>query len=129
ARRAPDADHLARTKGTSLCARSVAQPWFAARRPYAWSFLPDCPSVSELSAQYANNRLLGQDAEFAGDGLKGKKRTLAVISPNNLEYRQCVDAFAKGIEAKGHKIDLRMDYTLSLDQLATEAASMLSKLK
>ncbi len=125
----PYADALARNKVISIGAPYLSQQWFQARRPYAWSFLPDCTAVSQQSAEYSNKRLLGRSATFAGPGLQGKPRTLAVISPNNLEYRQCVDAYAKGIEAQGHKIDLRLDYTLDIAQLQTEAASLLAKLK
>jgi hypothetical protein len=125
----PYSDALARNKVIAIGAPYMSQQWFEAHRPYAWSFLPDCTAVSQLSAEYSNKRLLGQDAKFAGDGLQGKKRKLAVISPNNLEYRQCVDAFEKGIEAKGHKIDLKLDYTIDVATLQTQAASMLSKLK
>lgn len=125
----PYADALARNKVISVGAPYMSQQWFQARRPYAWSNVPDCTSVSQVSAEYSNKRLLGKPAEFAGDGLKGKPRTLAVIAPNNLEYQQCVDSYQKAIEAEGHKIDLRLDYTLDVPQLPVEAASLLSKLK
>jgi Periplasmic binding protein len=125
----PYADALARNKVVSVGAPYMSQQWFQARRPYAWSTTPDCTAVSKVSAEYSNQRLLGRPAEWAGDGLKGKTRTLAVIAPDNLEYQQCVDSFAKGIAEAGHKIDLRLDYTLDVAALQGEAASLMSKLK
>jgi hypothetical protein len=125
----PYADALARNKVIAIGAPYMSQQWFQARRPYAWSTTPDCTAVSQISAEYTNKRLLGRPAKFAGEGLKDKPRTLAVIAPNNLEYQQCVDAFAKGIAKEGHKIDLRLDYTLDVAQLQGEAASLSAKLK
>jgi hypothetical protein len=125
----PYADSLSRNKVINVGAPYMSQQWFEARRPYAWSNTPDCTAVSQVSAEYSNKRLLGGNADFAGTGLQGKPRTLAVIAPNNLEYQQCVDVYAKGIEAEGHKIDLRLDYTLDITQLATQASSLMAKLK
>lgn len=125
----PYADALARNKVVAIGAPYMSQQWFQARRPYTWSTTPDCTAVSQISAEYSNKRLLGRPATWAGDGLQGKTRTLAVIAPNNLEYQQCVDAYAKGIAKAGHKIDLRLDYTLDVAQLQGEAASLSAKLK
>ena len=125
----PYADALARNKVVNVGAPYMSQQWFEARRPYSWSNLPDCTSVSNASATYTNRRLLGRPAEWAGSDLHGKDRTLAVIAPNNLEYQQCVDAFENGIQKGGHEISLRLDYTLDVATLQTQAASLLAKVK
>ena len=89
----PYADALYRNQVISVGAPYMSREWFNARRPYAWSNLPDCTAVSTVSAEYTNKRLLGREALFPGGDLAGQPRTMAVIAPNNLEYQQCMDSF------------------------------------
>lgn len=125
----PYADALARNEVVAIGAPYMSRQWFEARRPFAWSIVPDCTNTAEGSAVYANGRLFGRSADHAGGDLAGEPRTMAVIAPNNLEYQQCVDSFVDQIEAEGNEVALRDDYTLDPAQLKTQAASLMAKLK
>lgn len=125
----PYADALTRNDVIAMGAPYLSREWFEARRPYAWSTFPDCTSVAEQSAAYTNNRLLGRDATHAGGDLAGQPRTLAVVSPNNLEYQQCVEAFVGGLEAEGNAVDMRLDYSIDIATLQTSASSIIAKAK
>lgn len=125
----PYADALARNEVVAVGAPYMSREWFEARRPFAWSIVPDCTITAEASAIYANGRLFGRTADFAGDDLSSEERSLAVIAPNNLEYQQCVDTFEEQIATEGNEVALRLDYTLDPAQLKTQAASLMAKLK
>ena len=101
----------------------MSREWFSARRPYAWSNLPDCTAVSTVAAEYTNKRLLGREALFPGGDLAGQPRTMAVIAPNNLEYQQCMDSFEEGLAAEGNAVTMRVSYTLDVATLQTQAAN------
>lgn len=124
----PYADALTRNEVVAVGAPYLSREWFEERRPFAWSTFPDCTSVAENSAPYTNRRLLGRDAVHAGEGLAGEPRTMAVVSPNNLEYQQCVDVFVDGLEAEGNEVQ-RHEYTIDIAAFQTSASSIISKLK
>jgi hypothetical protein len=125
----PYADALYRNQVISVGAPFLSREWFTARRPYVWSNVADCTAVAEASAEYTNKRLLGRDALFAGGDLEGEPRTMAVIAPNNLEYQQCVDSFEEGLAAEGNELTLRLDYTLDVATLQSQAANLLAQVK
>jgi hypothetical protein len=124
----PYADALTRNGVIAIGAPYMSREWYAERRPYAWSTVPDCTSVAERSVAYSNRRLFGRNALFAGDGHDDQVRTMAVIAPNNREYQQCVDVFEDGIEAEGHEI-LRLDYTIDAARLQTQASDIAARLR
>jgi hypothetical protein len=125
----PYADALARNEVVNVGAPYMSREWFESHRPYSWSTFPDCTVTAEMSAAYSNNRLFGREAHWAEGALQDKPRTLAVVAPNNLEYQQCVDTFVDGIGEAGHEVATRLDYTIDIAQLQTQASSIMSKLK
>jgi hypothetical protein len=125
----PYADALSRTGVVNFGAPYMSKEWFEERRPYAWTSTPDCTAVSEMSTEYANEKLLNRPAAFAGGDLKGKTRSIAVIAPNNLEYQQCVATGLQVIRDAGNKIDLELEYVLDFANVAAQAPALLAKLK
>lgn len=125
----PYADALARNGVVNIGVPYMSRQWFESHRPYSWSTYPDCTITAEASAIYSNRRLFGRDARWAGGDLEGRRRTLSVVAPNNLEYQQCVDSFEDLIGKDGNEVSLRLDYTLDPAQLKTQAASLMAKLK
>ena len=125
----PYAEALARQQVVSIGAPYMSRQWFDERRPYVWSNFPDCTVTSELAAEYTNKRLLGRDALFAGGDLQGKPRTMAIIAPNNREYQQCVDSFEQGLADEGNQVSLRLEYTLDVPTLRTQASTLLARIK
>ncbi|HET6949619.1 MAG TPA: ABC transporter substrate-binding protein, partial [Acidimicrobiales bacterium] len=125
----PYADALTRNQVIAVGAPYLSQEWFEERRPYAWSTFPDCTAVAENSAAYTNRRLLGRNADHAGDDVAGQPRTIAVVAPVNLEYQQCLDVFVDGLEAEGNEVADRLDYSIDIRTLGTSAASIIAKVK
>lgn len=125
----PYADALARNGVVSVGAPYMSREWFSARRPYVWSTFPDCTVTAEATSDAVNRQILGFPARHAGPALAAEERTLAVIAPNNLEYRQCVDTFEQGLAAEGNEVALRLDYTIDIATLQTQAAGLLAKVK
>jgi hypothetical protein len=124
----PYADALARKEVVAIGAPYMSRQWYEARRPFAWSQLPDCSVTARAAARYANGRLFGRPAVFAGGDLAAEERTISVVAPNNLEYQQCVDDFEAQIKTEGNEVALRLDYILDPAQLKTQAASLMAKL-
>ena len=58
----PYADALSRTGVVNFGAPYMSKEWFEDRRPYAWTSTPDCSAVSEMSTEYANEKLLNRPA-------------------------------------------------------------------
>lgn len=125
----PYADALARNGVVAFGAPYMSREWFQERRPYAWSATPDCTTLGEVSTEYANQRLLGRPASFAGGDLRGEARRMAVIAPNNVEYQQCVDSGLRVIADAGNEVALEVEYVLDLSQAAAQASSVAARLR
>ena len=124
----PYANALTKRKIVALSPPYVSDQWFQERRPYGWSLAPSCSLVSRAATEYANNKLFGRPAKWAGGDLKDKTRTIAVITPDNPEYQRCADDGMKVIEGAGNHA-LRLTYTLDLSNLSNQAASLIARLK
>jgi hypothetical protein len=124
----PYSDALAREKVMAFGAPYMSREWFTARRPYVWSLAPDCTKLVELVSGYANRRVFGFPADFAGGDLKGRPRKIAVIAPDNPVYQECVDAGEAEIRKDGHSWATRESYTLDIASLSSQAASLVAKL-
>jgi hypothetical protein len=99
------------------------------RRPYNWSANTDCSIITESTSEFAVKQLLNKNADFAGDGVKGKPRKFAVLAPENPWYQQCVAAGERIVTKAGHPYDLKIAYKLDLATLSNQAASVVAKLK
>jgi hypothetical protein len=125
----PFADALARNRVISVGAPYMSREWFVAHRPYVWSNYPDCTITTEAATNYNIQRLAGKPATYAGGDLQGRERKLALVMPNNTEYRQCADAGDRILSGAGLTVDLRLEYLLDTAQLQSQASSILAKLK
>lgn len=125
----PYGDALARQGVVAFGAPYMSREWFSARRPYAWSLVPDCSKLAEAASEFANKRLFGRPAAHAGGDLRGKPRSLALIAPDNPIYQQCADAATKRFAEAGNHLTERISYTLDLASLSNQAASIVAKLK
>lgn len=124
----PYANALTRRKIIALSPPYVSDEWFNERRPYAWSLAPSCSLVSQAATEYANKRLFGKPAKWAGDQFKSTIRKIAVISPDNPEYQRCADQGEKVVNDAGNTI-VRLTYTLDLGTMPNQAASLIARLK
>lgn len=124
----PYANALTRRGIISLSPPYVSDEWFHERRPYGWSLTPSCTLVSKAATEYGTKRLFGEPARWAGDGLQGQPRKIAVISPDNPEYQRCADEGEAVIREAGFDF-LRLTYTLDLATMSNQATSLVAKLK
>jgi hypothetical protein len=125
----PFTDALARRKVLAFGTPYLSREWHEQRRPYNWSANTDCSIITESTSEFAVKQLLNKNADYAGDGLKGKPRKFAVLAPENPWYQQCVDAGERIVTKAGHPYDLRIAYKLDLATLSNQAASVVAKLK
>jgi hypothetical protein len=107
----------------------LSRKWHLDHRPYNWSIASDCSVVAETAAEYYVNLLAGKAANFAGDGLKGKKRVLAGLSPENPWYAECHDDFEKYIRDHGFDPQERINYRLDINSMSNQAANVVAQLK
>jgi hypothetical protein len=124
----PYNDALARQDVIAIGAPYLSRQWFAAHQPYSWSPFPDCTSLAETVAEYLNKRVFAYPADHAGPGLVGKPRKVGIITPDNPEYQQCLNAGMKIIDAAGNKAQ-RYTYTLDLSQFSDQANNIAARLK
>jgi hypothetical protein len=126
---APYADALARQKVLAFGTPYLSRKWHNEHRPFNWSIATDCSIVAETAAEYYVNLLAGKNADFAGDGLKGKPRRLAGLSPENPWYAECHDDFEKYISDHGFKAEDRINYRLDINSMSNQAANVVAQLK
>jgi hypothetical protein len=125
----PFTDALARRKVVAFGTPFLSREWHEQRRPYNWSANTDCSIITESTSEFVVKQMFDKNAEYAGDGLKGKPRKYAVLAPENPWYQQCVDAGERIVTKAGHPYDVRIAYKLDLATLSNQAASVIAKLK
>lgn len=128
ARTQPYNEALAKKKVVAIGAPYLSDDYFTKYRPYAWSDSPSCTLVTKAAVDFATKSLLGSNAEFAGGDLKGKPRKLAVIRPDNGEYRKCGDDGVSILKSKGFEVET-LEYKLDPATMNDSAAGIVSKLK
>ncbi|HWB65408.1 MAG TPA: ABC transporter substrate-binding protein [Mycobacteriales bacterium] len=125
----PYGDALSREHVLNFGEPYLSQKWFEQRAPYAWSLATDCTAVSVATAQAGVVQLAGKPAQFAGPGLQGKPRKLAILAPDNPWYQECVQN-ALSIYRRAHvAVPETIPYQLNLSTLSSQAASVIAKLK
>lgn len=127
---APFCDALAKQKVICMGTPYLSRKWHQEHRPYNWSIATDCSVVAETAGEMYVKQLGGKNADFAGPGLKGKKRVLAGLSPENPWYAECHNAFDRVIQkGLGKKPDDHRNYRLDINSMSNQAANVISALK
>lgn len=124
----PYNEALAKKKVIAIGAPYLSDDYFTKYRPYAWSDSPSCSQVTKAAVDFAEKALLNKDATWAGGDLKGKPRKLAVIRPDNGEYRRCGDSGVQILQSKGFNVDI-IEYQLNPATMNDQAAGVISRLK
>ena len=126
----PFGDALAQQGVIAIGGLHFSEEWHTERRPYTWSGLTDCSTVAQASADWANVRLRGDDAEFAGDPeLQGQTRTQATVLPENPVYQQCLAAAERFAEEAGFEPPMSISYTLDIGTMSNQAANIVAQLQ
>lgn len=126
----PFGDALSRRGIMNFGTPVLSREWYSARRPYAWSVLPDCSTLTEEITEFLLKRLDGPTADFAGGDQKGKPRKIAILAPENSWYQECVQAAVKVMKAAGQDFDVPpIAYKIDLVTMSNQAANLIPKLK
>ncbi|HEX7166289.1 MAG TPA: ABC transporter substrate-binding protein, partial [Acidimicrobiales bacterium] len=126
----PFSDALAQKKVIAFGAPYLSRKWFLDHRPWNWSVATDCSIITESVSEFVEKQLLGKNAVHAGEGIKGKPRSFAVLAPENPWYQECVDdGEARMKKATGHGFDARIAYKLDINSMSNQAASIIAKLQ
>jgi hypothetical protein len=126
----PYGDALSRRHILNFGTPVLSREWYTARRPYAWSVLPDCSVLVEEATEFIIKRLSGPVATRAGGDLKGKPRKIAALAPENSWYQECVQAARRVLQAAGQDFDVDpIAYRLDLTSMSNQAANLIPRLK
>ncbi len=126
----PYGDALSRRGIMNFGTPVLSREWYTARRPYAWSVLPDCSTLTEEITEYLLKRLNGPTADFAGGDLKGAPRKITVLAPENSWYQECVRAAEKVMRDAGQAFDVApISYKIDLVTMSNQAANLIPRLK
>src|SRR4029079_9997793 len=108
----------------------LSAKWHLDHRPWNWSIATDCTIVAETAGEYYVNLLAGKNADYAGEGIKGKPRKLAGLSPENPWYAECHKDFENVIKAgTGQKVPVHINYRLDINSMSNQAANVIAQLK
>jgi len=105
----------------------MSADWFTQRDPYAWSVLPDCSKVAAATVASGIKLLKSKGAVYAGGDLRGKPRKIAVVAPDNPVYQSCENTALTAAKAAGLPIADHRSYPLSLDNLQSNAQTLVSE--
>ncbi|MDQ1502566.1 MAG: hypothetical protein QOD57_293, partial [Actinomycetota bacterium] len=125
----PYADALVKQHVVAVGAPYMSRKWYADRAPYAWSITPDCSLLAETAGELYVKQLLGKPARYAGAGLSGKPRKLALIGPDVPWYQECISDGIRRIKEAGGDVPVRIAYSLDPSVFTSQAASIIAKLK
>jgi hypothetical protein len=107
----------------------LSDEYFAERRPYAWSFSPSCSTVSRATSESQVKTLEGRPARFAGDpALRTRTRKIAVISPENREYQNCLRVALDYLRDNDAEV-ITLSYPLDLASHGRSAENLLNRLQ
>jgi len=107
----------------------LSDEYFTERRPYAWSFQPSCTTVGRATSEVQVKRLEKRPARFAGDpALRTRQRKIAVITPENKEYQNCLRTSVDYLRANGAEV-VTLSYQLDLGNLGRAAENLLNRLQ
>lgn len=124
---APYADALARRGVIATGMDYLSDEWYAARDPYVWGGVSCSQSFRQL-ADYASKRIFGGTADNAGTGLRGKPRKIALISPENSFYQDCVKTFVAALASKGDHLAENLTYALDINTVSQDTTAIVAKL-
>jgi ABC-type branched-subunit amino acid transport system substrate-binding protein len=124
---APYADALARRQVIASGLDYSSDEWYSERHPYVWGGVSCTQSLRQM-ADYMNQRIFGGTADQAGGDLKGRPRKIAMISPENSFYQDCVKTFTDAIKAKGNSIVENLTYALDINTVSQDTSAIVAKL-
>ena len=113
------AQHIVSVGGLLASAQSMR-----AHAPYEYFPGPDCEKTAAATAAVVARSMAGMPAIYAGSAtMRSRKRTFALISPDNAAYAACGQAMVTDLaQHYGIRLKAWIKYHLSLSALETAAA-------
>jgi hypothetical protein len=97
--------------------------------PYMWSLDTESNDVVSATSELYLKSMAAGNADYAGGGLKGKPRKVAIIAPSNPWYQTAAQSAVADAAAAGHPIADNVQYQLNLATLSSQAATVISQLQ
>jgi hypothetical protein len=108
----------------------MPERFFRGWHPYVWSRVVECERIGRDIGEYAGKRLLNQPARWAGSAeYRSQKRVFGLYVPDNDGFQICADLVERSLQNYGGKIKHRIDYTLDLSLLASQAVNAVVQFK
>lgn len=121
------ADALARRQVIGIGLDYLSEEWHQERHPYLWGSV-SCTTAAHQLAEYANKRLFGGTATWAGGSLQGQARRVAIIAPENSYYQECVRTVVQDLGAAGNELVDNLTYALDINTASQDTSAMVAKL-
>jgi len=102
--------------------------WHEDHAPYDWSLATDGTDLATAIGNYADQKLCGGTAAYAGGSLKNQPRKIAGIAPANELYQVSATVFKQIMAAHGCSIT-NFSYTLDLGTESQQAENLVAQLK
>lgn len=124
---APYSDALARRGVIAMGIENMPESWMQERHPYIYGPF-SCTTAAHLLAEYANRRLFGHPAAWAGDPFTGAPRKVGIIAPENSYIQDCVDTLQADLEAAGNQLASRQTYALNINTASQDTSAIVARL-
>ncbi len=123
----PYADALARRGVLAIGLEYYSEEWYADRHPFVWG-VNSCSQSAHQLAEYANQRLFGFPARWAGGGLGGGPRRVALVAPENPHYQECAETIVADLAARGNELAANLTYRLDINTASQDTSAVVARL-
>jgi hypothetical protein len=99
--------------------------------PYLWGGGPTPEQTALMTSEFIKNQLVGKNAVYAGDALKSKPRTFALLSYDTTDsrFKASWDTFYSDLKATGANVVGHVSYNLNFATLPADGRTIATKLK
>ena len=98
-----------------------SEDWYRKWSPYVYSTTMSCDRVTAHVAEYADKRLAGKPAVYAGGELQGKDRKFGTYVPDNEEYVKCTEKRQELLREAGREPGSVVTYQLDISRFQDQA--------
>lgn len=106
----------------------MPESWHEQHAPYDWSAATDDTQLANDISSYADQKLCGSDAVYAGAPYNTEPRKFAGIAPENELYQVAAQQFTSTMDAHNCPVT-DFEYTLDLGTESQQASNLVAQLK
>ncbi len=122
--------YLAHEHIIAIGATLMRQSWFKQYAPYEYSPSAPCGELSAGAANFIGRAMAGMPAIYAGNkSMQTETRKFGILYPSNPQYTYCAQQAVKTLESVYHVHPVVVAYSIDVATLASEAASIMDKMK